>query len=384
MNLLYSEEHRLLADSAREFLAARSPVSAQRRLRDENSGLGFDPQLWREAVELGWSAIPFPEQFGGLAFGCKGLGPVFEVMGRNLVASPLLSSVVLSGSLLHLAGSSAQQDRWLKALISGELRLALALEEQPRHRPLNTSLKAEPDGDGFKLSGDKYFVVDGVDADAYIVAARTSGQAGQQQGISLFLVEAGAAGLESIALPLIDSRNCARLRLNDVKVDREALVGQIDAAWPSLAVALDRGRVCLAAELLGAAEQLFASTLDYLKTRVQFDVPIGSFQALQHRAAQLYVELQLARSAVMAGLDALDDLELSDAERGQLASLAKWKAGETAARVSNEAVQMHGGIGVTDELDVGLYLKRVRVAQACLGDSDYLCEHYAALNELCA
>lgn len=381
MNLLYSEEHRLLADSAREFLAARSPVSAQRRLRDEGSSLGFDPQLWQDAVALGWSAIPFPESLGGLEFGCMGLGPIFEEAGRNLSASPLLSSVVLSGTLLHLAGSPEQQARWLSPLIGGELRLALALDEQPRHRPLETSLEAVREGDGFRLSGNKYFVIDGQAADAYVVAARTAGQPGDEQGISLFLIEAGTPGLEVAALPLIDSRNCAQLRLDGVKVAASALLGEEGQAWPVLAAALDRGRVCLATELLGACEQLFAVTLDYLKTRVQFDVPIGSFQALQHRAAKLYVDLQLARSAVMAGLAALDDTSLNDAERGRLASLAKWKAGEAAAKVSNEAVQMHGGIGVTDELDVGLYLKRVRVAQACLGDGDFLCEQYAALSE---
>ncbi|MCY1388521.1 Acyl-CoA dehydrogenase [compost metagenome] len=379
MSLVYSEEHSLLADSAREFLAARSPVAAQRRLRDEASGTGFDPQLWQDAVGLGWSAIPFPEALGGLDFGCKGLGPIFEEVGKNLSASPLLSSVVLSGSLLHLAGSPAQQDQWLSPLISGERRLALALDEQPRHAPLHTALAATAEGAGYRLDGEKAFVIDGLGADAYLVVARTAGQAGQEQGISLFLVPATAEGLAVSALPLIDSRNYARLQLNGVKVPAEALVGPAASAWPALNAALDRARVCLAAELLGASEQLFATTLDYLRTRVQFDVTIGSFQALQHRAARLHVDLQLARSALMAALDALDDSNLEGAERGRLVSLAKWKCGETAARVSNEAVQMHGGIGVTDELDVGLYLKRIRVAQACLGDSDFHCERYAAL-----
>ncbi|UVE17469.1 acyl-CoA dehydrogenase [Pseudomonas sp. LS44] len=381
MSLVYSEEQSQLADSARDFLAARSPVAAQRRLRDEASELGYDPQLWQDAVGLGWSAIPFPEAFGGLDFGCMGLGPIFEEIGKNLSASPLLSNVVLSGSLLHLAGSPAQQDQWLTALIGGERRLALALEEQPRHAPLHTALIATADGAGFRLDGEKGFVIDGLGADAYLVAARTSGQAGDEQGISLFLVPATAPGLKVSALSLIDSRNCARLHFDGVQLGADALLGAAGAAWPALDTALDRGRVCLAAELLGASEQLFASTLDYLKTRVQFDAPIGSFQALQHRAARLHVDLVLARSTLMAALAALDDSSLSAAERGRLVSLAKWKTGETATRVSNEAVQMHGGIGVTDELDVGLYLKRIRVAQACLGDSDFHCERYAALDE---
>lgn len=381
MNLLYSEEQRLLADSAQDFLAARSPVSLQRRLRDEASHEGFDQQLWQDAVALGWSAIPFPESLGGLDFGCMSLGPVFEAMGRNLSSLPMLSSVVLSGSLIHLAGTPAQQDRWLSALISVERRMALALDEQPRHAPLQTALKAEADGEGFRLSGDKYFIIDGIAADSYVVAARTSGRPGEAEGISLFVLEADAPGLSVNPLPLIDSRNHARLCLDQVRVGPQNMLGQVGKSWPALAKTLDRGCACLAAELLGAAQMLFETTLDYLKTRVQFNAPIGSFQSLQHRAAKLYVDLELARSAVTAGLAALDDGSLSDAERGRLVSLAKWKAGEAAARVSNEAVQMHGGIGVTDELDVGLFLKRIRVAQACLGDSDYHCERYSALDE---
>lgn len=380
MNLCYGDEQRLLADSARDFLAARSPVSQQRRLRDDAVPHGFDSQLWQDAVALGWSAIPFPENLGGLDFGCMGLGPIFEALGRNLSASPLLSSVVLSGSLLHLAGTAAQQDRWLSALISGERRLALALDERPRHAPLHTALKAQADAEGYRLSGEKTFVIDGLGADGYVVAARTSGQAGDSAGISLFLLAADAPGLTVSALPLIDSRNHARLVLDQVQVGRGALLGEVGEGWAVLDAVLDRGRACLAAELLGAAETLFATTLDYLKTRVQFDTAIGSFQSLQHRSAQLHVELALARSAVMAGLAALDDTNLSPAERGRLVSLAKWKAGDAGVKVANEAVQMHGGIGVTDELDVGLFLKRIRVATASLGDCDYQGERYAALD----
>ena len=374
MNLVYSEDHRLLADSAREFLAARSPVSRQRELRDKGSATGFDLQLWQDAVALGWSAIPFPENLGGLDFGCMGLGPIFESIGSNLSASPLLSSVVLSGSLLHLQGNPQQQDYWLSAAISGERRLALALDERARHNPAQVALQAVPSADGYSLSGDKFCVIDGVGADAYLVVARVP-----EAGISLFLVPADAPGLSVKALPLIDSRNHAQLQLRQVQVGHDALLGEAGSATAALNIALDRARVCLAAEMLGMAEKLFAMTLDYLKTRVQFDVAIGSFQSLQHRSAQLYVQLQLARSAVMAGLAALDDTGLSDVERQRLASLAKWKAGLMALNVANEAVQMHGGIGVTDELDVGLFLKRIRVAQASLGDADFHCERYADL-----
>ena len=378
MSLRYSDEQRLLADSARDFLAARSPVGAQRRLRDDAVDLGFDAPLWRDAVELGWSAIPFPEDFGGLDFGCKGLGPIFESMGRNLSASPLLSSVVLGGSLLHLAGNSAQQTHWLQAVIGGEQRLALAVDERSRHDPSRIALEAKAEGQGYRLHGDKYWVVDGLGADAYVVAARTSGQPGDTQGISLFLVPAETQGLTVSALALIDSRNSARLQLDQVQLGSDALLGSLGEGWTALETALDRGRTCLAAELLGMAEQLFETTLDYLKTRVQFDTPIGTFQVLQHRAAQMYIDLALSRSALMAALATLDDASHDARARARLVSLAKWKAGDTAIKVANEAVQMHGGIGVTDELDVGLYLKRARVAQSCLGDRDFHCERYLA------
>lgn len=378
MSLRYSDEQRLLADSARDFLAARSPVSAQRRLRDDAVALGYDAQLWRDAVDLGWSAIPFPEEFGGLDFGCKGLGPIFESMGRNLSATPLLSSVVLGGSLLHLAGNSAQQTHWLQAVISGEQRLALAVDERSRHDPRHMALEAKAEGQGYRLHGEKLWVIDGLGADAYVVVARTSGQPGDSQGISLFLVPAGTPGLTVSGLSLIDSRNSARLQLNDVQLGGDALLGTLGEGWSALEIALDRGRTCLAAELLGMAEQLFETTLEYLKTRVQFDTPIGTFQVLQHRAAQMYIDLALSRSALMAALATLDDASHDARDRARLVSLVKWKAGDTAIKVANEAVQMHGGIGVTDELDVGLYLKRTRVAQSCLGDRDFHCERYLA------
>jgi alkylation response protein AidB-like acyl-CoA dehydrogenase len=346
-------------------------------LRDEAVALGFEPQLWRDAVELGWSAIAFPEEFGGLDFGCKGLGPIFESMGRNLSATPLLSSVVLGGSLVQLAGNAAQKAQWLPALIGGDQRLALAVDEHSRHDPSRIALEAKAEGQGYRLHGDKFWVVDGLGADAYALAARTSGQPGETQGISLFLVPADTPGLMVSALPQIDSRNHARLQLDQVQLGSDALLGNLGEGWAVLETALDRGRACLAAELLGMAEQLFETTLEYLKTRVQFDTQIGTFQVLQHRAAQMYIDLALSRSTLMAALATLDDSGLEPRARARLVSLAKWKAGDTAIKVANEAVQMHGGIGVTDELDVGLYLKRVRVAQSCLGDRDFHCERYS-------
>ncbi|PSL10837.1 hypothetical protein CLV44_12510 [Marinobacterium halophilum] len=365
MSLVYNEEQRMLLDTAQEFFAERSPVSALRALRDSGDELGFEPSVWREMTELGWTAIPFPERLGGLAFGYTGMGAVFESAGRQLSASPLLSSIVLCGSVLELGGSEAQQAQWLAEMISGSKRLALAVDEGARHNPERIELVAKRNDRGFELSGSKVMVVDGMGADGWIVAARTGAA---DDAISLFIVPAEAAGVSVSRQKLIDSRNTARLVFNQVEVAADALIGELDQGAEVLSLALDRGRACIAAELLGACESLFQTTLDYLRTRVQFDVPIGSFQALQHRAAWMHVDIELARSSLMAALEALD---ADDVQAGQLVSLAKWKVGQMADKVSNEAVQMHGGIGVTDELDVGLYFKRIRVLQALLGDADY-------------
>ncbi|MBR9828054.1 MAG: acyl-CoA dehydrogenase [Oceanospirillales bacterium] len=375
MSLIYNEEQRMLLDTAQEFFAERSPVSALRALRDRNDALGFEPALWQEMTELGWTAIAFPEALGGLEFGYKGMGTVFESAGRYLSASPLLSSVVLCGSVLEQGGSEAQQNEWLAEMIAGSKRLALAVDEGARHNPERIALAATRTEQGFELSGDKVMVVDGLGADGWIVAARTSAAA---DGVSLFIVPAGAEGVVVSRQNLIDSRNTARLSLNQVQVAPEQLIGELDQGNALLQTALDRGRACIAAELQGACEELFKTTLDYLRTRVQFDVPIGSFQALQHRAAWIHVDLELARSSLMAALDAIDR---GDEQAAQLVSLAKWKVGQMADKVSNEAVQMHGGIGVTDELDVGLYFKRIRVLQALLGDADYHLNRAAPLLE---
>lgn len=375
MNLIYNEEQRMLLDTAQEFFAERSPVSALRALRDRNDELGFEPALWQEMTELGWTAIPFPESLGGLEFGYTGMGTVFESAGRHLSASPLLSSVVLCGSILEQGGSATQQESWLAELVAGNKRLALAVDEGSRHNPHNLALSAVRTDTGFQLDGEKVMVVDGLQADGWIVAARTGDAA---DAISLFIVPADTPGVEQKRQNLIDSRNAARLTFTHVQVAPEQLIAELDKGAPILESALDRGRACIAAELQGACEELFKTTLEYLRTRVQFDVPIGSFQALQHRAAWMHVDIELARSSLMAALDAIDS---GDAQAAQLVSLAKWKVGQMADKVSSEAVQMHGGIGVTDELDVGLYFKRIRVLQALLGDADYHLNRAAPLLE---
>lgn len=370
MSLVYNEDQLQLQDSARDFLSARSPASVQRAIRDQHVAAGYSAEVWQGMLELGWGAVAVSEEDGGLNFGFAGFAPLFEEIGRHLSAAPLLGSVVLCGGLIEQLGSSEQRQQWLPRLINGERRLALALDETPRHAPENICLSARPDGDGWLLDGYKAWVADAREADGWLVVARET-----DGGCGVFLVEAGTPGVQLDARQMIDARNMAAMRLNNVSLPRDSRLGGADAA-AALDLVLDRGRSCLAAELLGLAETAFAMTIEYLKTRVQFGAPIGSFQALQHRAARLYAELQLARSSVLGAFEQLDRSTADSPERRRLVSLAKWKAGQVAQKVSNEAIQMHGGIGVTDEYDLGLFLKRMRVAQSQLGNADYLCQRY--------
>lgn len=374
MSLVYNEEQQQLDDSAREFLAARSAVAAQRNIRDAEIPAGFDAAVWEEMLELGWGGIALPEAYGGLDFGFQGFAPVFEHIGRQLCASPLLSSVVLCGSLIEALASEQQKQALLPALVSGEMRLAAALHRQDRFRPDEVTATAVVDAGELLINAHDLWVPDGLHADGWLLVCRINPASDNSIGVVHVPASAVTAAIET--LHMIDARNHISLTLQDVRLPQSALLGSGDATQ-ALETALDRALACLSAELLGASQALFEMTLEYLKTRVQFKQPIGSFQALQHRASWLYVDLELAKSAVMAAFEILDDPRADDVTRQQLVSLAKWKAGETARKVAAEAVQMHGGIGVTDELDVGLYLKRVRVAEATLGGSDFHCERYA-------
>jgi len=380
MSFLLNEEQRQLSDSAHEFLNAQSPIGLQRRLRDVRAPLGFEPALWRQVVDLGWPAAVFPEEDGGLAVGYAGLGAVFEAMGRTLAALPLLSSVVLCGELLRAAGDADQRQRWLPGLIDGSERLALALDEQGRHDPARLKTRARRTTGGWVLDGEKWFVIDGIGAPWLVVAARLTDAQGAKEGagegLGLFMVDSAQPGVSVLPTRLADSRNHARVLLSGVEVAEAMRLGACGDAARALDGALDRARACLAAEGLGLVREAFERTLAYLKERVQFDVPIGSFQALQHRMARLYTELALLQSCVAAALAAID---AGDPALPLLASLAKARAADLCEKVTNEAVQLHGGIGVTDEFDLGLIVKRARVLQQCLGDGMFHRDRYARL-----
>ena len=376
--MILSDEQTMLKDTAKEFCANNAPIGQLRKLRDEDSADGFDRDTWNKMAELGWAGIPFPEEHGGLAFGYKGLGVVTEETGRTLAASPLYATVWLGGTLVNLGGSDAQKAALLPKIAAGETLLALALEESHRHDPYGIATRAERRGEGYALSGAKKFVLDGHVADQLVVVARTEGEPGDRSGISLFIVPRNAAGVSVTRTKMVDSRNAANVDLDNVAVGEDALLGGEGEGADVLDPALDIARIGLCAEMLGAAEECFERTVQYLKDREQFGVPIGSFQALKHRAANMFCELELSKSCVLEALTALD--EGRDAgEVAKLASLAKAKVGETFHTVSREGIQMHGGIGMTDEFDIGFFIKRAAVTEQTFGDVHYHRDRYGEL-----
>ena len=378
MPMILNDEQNMLKDTAKSFCAENAPIAQLRKLRDEESADGFDRQTWAKMAELGWAGIPFPEEHGGLAFGYKGLGVVTEETGRTLAASPLYATVWVGGTILNLGGSAAQKSAVLSKVAAGELLLALALEESHRHSPYGIATTAEKTGDGYSLRGSKRFVLDGHVADRLIVVARTGGAAGERDGLSLFLVDRQAAGVQVTRTKMVDSRNAANIELDGVRVAADALVGVEGQGAEVLDPALDIARVGIAAEMVGSAQECFDRTIAYLKEREQFGVPIGSFQALKHRAANMFCELELSKSCVLEALTALDEAR-DAAEVAKLASLAKAKVGETFHTVSREGIQMHGGIGMTDEFDIGFFLKRAAVTEQTFGDVNFHRNRYGEL-----
>jgi alkylation response protein AidB-like acyl-CoA dehydrogenase len=371
-----TEEQTMLRDAAKGWTQDSAPVGALRKLRDGGSKQSFDAAAWSEMGAMGWAGVIVPEEHDGSAFGYLGLGLILEETGRNLVASPLLSTAMIAASALTLGGSSAQKSAWLGRIATGEAVATLAIDEASHHAPLNTALSATTSGDGFVLNGTKTFVLDGEAADLLIVAARTGGAPGDSDGLTLFLVDATAAGVDRSHLALIDSRGAARVAFDGVQVGADAVLGEVGQGWAILEPVLDRAYAGLAAEMLGTATAAFEITLDYIKTRTQFGQVIGTFQALQHRAAKLFTDLETTRSCVEAALEAAD----AGGDTRLLASLAKAKASEVLHLASNEMVQMHGGIGMTDVHDAGLYMKRARVAEALFGSASFHRDRYAQLS----
>ena len=295
MRLNLSEDERIVEQAAAAFFAERCPVSALRALRDADDPHGFDRDVWRDIADMGWPAVLVPEALDGAGMGYGSAGVIMEQAGRTLAAAPLLSTGLLAIPMLVRAGNTALQEKLLPGLIAGERIATLAIDEGPHHEPGQTATVAVQGDNGFRLDGAKQFVVDGHAADLILVVARIDGA-----GSGVFVLESGATGVRVARRRMVDSRNMASLTLDDVAVDADALLCAGTAADEALEYVLDGARAGLAAEMLGGAQEAFDRTLAYLKLREQFDVPIGSFQALKHRAALMFCELELTRSAVRA------------------------------------------------------------------------------------
>ena len=374
MPLILNEEQALVRDSARAFLADHGPVAQLRKLRDSRDADGFSRALWKKFAEMGFCGLLVPEELGGSGLGYVEAGVIMQEIGRNLTPSPFLSTAVVGATALTRDGNKARGKELLPRLAAGDLLLALAVDEHAKHAPSATALKAERSGNGFALTGDKCFVVDGHVADFLIVAARSAGAPGETDGLTLFLVDAKAKGIATERTVMVDAHNAARIKFDRVAVDADAVIGEVDRGWPLLEGVLNVGRAAVAAELTGVGEGAFGRTLTYLKDRKQFGQPIGAFQALQHRAAHLFTELEITQAAVLKALQVLD----GDFDRAaMIVSVAKARAGQSATLAVQEAVQMHGGMGMTDEFDIGFFMKRARVGQELFGDSGFHADRIA-------
>ncbi|NNC71334.1 MAG: acyl-CoA/acyl-ACP dehydrogenase [Sphingomonadaceae bacterium] len=367
MPLYHDDDQTMLKDSVSEFMKNEAPVSHLREFRDKDCKDGFSHGLWKQFAEMGFTGMLASEEDGGLGMGNVEAGIVLEEVGRNLTPSPFLTTSVAGVTALNEAGK-AMRDQWLPGIIAGETVLGLAIDESVKFRPTQIAMKAERSGNGFKLNGRKQFVVQGGSADMLIVAARTGGSAGETDGLTLFAVEKDAAGLSADAARLVDSAMAAHVEFDNVEVTADAVIGEVDQGWSVMTKMLHAGQTGAAAEMVGVGAGAMDMTIGYLKERKQFGQVIGSFQALQHRTAHLYSEMEIARSAVLKAQQLLDE---GDKGAPLMVSVAKAKAGRATNLAVREGVQMHGGIGMTDEYDIGFYMKRDRALSEFFGDANY-------------
>ncbi|WFL76268.1 acyl-CoA/acyl-ACP dehydrogenase [Altererythrobacter arenosus] len=377
MPLYHDEDQAMLADSASQFMAEEGAIAKQlRHWRDRECKDGFGHALWKQFAEMGFTGIMVDEADGGMGMGNVEAGIVLEQIGRNLTPSPFLTSSVLAATALK-HGSDDLKGRYLPGLLAGDSVFAVAIDEGAKHRPERVACKAERSGNGFKLSGRKDFVIQGASADMLVVAARTSGGDSDADGITLFAVPKDAAGMSHDAVRLVDSSMATHTSFDGVELDGDAVIGEVDGGREILNQVLMAGRVGAAAEGVGVAGGAMDMTIDYLKQRKQFGQLIGEFQALQHRAAHLYSEVEIARAATIKAAQMLD---AGSDQADLMASVAKAKVAKAAGLAVREGVQMHGGIGMTDEYDIGLYMKRDRALQEFMGDAYYHANRVAELS----
>jgi alkylation response protein AidB-like acyl-CoA dehydrogenase len=375
MNFDLTEDQKMIVDTVRNFVKKELPLERMRKMRNDERG--YSPEVWQHMGELGWLGIAFPEEVGGFGGSFVDASLIVQQFGTTLVSEPYLASAVLAGKALLLAGSSEQHEKWLTPMIVGETTLALAYAERDsRFDVASVATRAEKSGDGFRLKGEKCWVLNGHAADQIVVSARTSGDVRSPEGASLFLVDKDDAGLERQALKTMDGKRAAKLSL-DVQLGADRLLGELGAGHAVLDRVMDYGAAALCAEGSGMLAAVLAMTLEYLKTREQFGVKIGTFQALQHRAVDMFVETELAKSTgIMAAIKVDYD---DDDQRRRAVSAAKAQLAISGKLVTQQAIQLHGGIGVTDEHDVGLFFKRMHVANTLCGDEEFHVARFAAL-----
>lgn len=372
-----TEEQSMLKDQAKSWASEQAPVSKFREMRNSGVATRFEPTTWEAMVEMGWTGIIIPEEYGGSDLGYLTFGVVLEELGRQLTASPLFASALVGASAVVLGGSDAQKQAILPKIVDGSEILTLAVDETPRHAPKQISLTATAGDGGYTLNGSKTFVMEAMSATTIVVIARTSGQAGDREGVSVFLVAADSDGITRTPMHTVDSRGYGQIEFNNVSVAADSVLGTVDQGYALASAVIDRARAGIAAEMMGTGAQAFDMTLEYLKTREQFGRVIGSFQALGHRAAELFKNMELSRSCMEAALQAID---AGDDNIGLMCSLSKAKMGEWLFEMSNQLIQIHGGIGMTDEYDAGFYLKRARPLEALFGNQAYHRDRYARLS----
>ena len=377
MELVLTDEQKMLDQSARDFIKKASPVTRMREIRDDPESIGYDKKVFQQMAKLDWTALLLPEDQGGMGMGMADMVVVMEAIGAGLAPEPFIPSIIMAGQALTLSGNDALIDEWLDPVIDVKKVLALAYQEkQGRFDITRVTTTAEKTDGAYTLNGEKSQVQGGWGADAIIVSARTSGQSSDLYGITLFLVPSDTPGVTFTRQHRVDSRNCAIVQLENAKIPESSILGEVDKGGEILSSVIDMATIALCGEMLGGTNATFERTVDYLKNREQFDVAIGSFQALQHRAAKMFMEIELARSAVMAAARAFDE---KDDNAPALISVAKARCSDAYILITNEGVQMHGGIGMTDEEDVGLYMKHARVTEMTFGDAAYHRDRFASI-----
>tara|TARA_Y100000741_G_scaffold199705_1_gene151918 strand:- start:59 stop:1180 length:1122 start_codon:yes stop_codon:yes gene_type:complete len=372
MALIISEEQKMLKESAAELLKIKSPVNNLRNLRDQNY-IPYDKSLWNEMVEMGWTALIIPEKFNGLNFGYVGLGQILEETGKTLCKSPLISSCLLSSSVINLCDNEFLKAREFPLIMNGKKTITLAIEENSYHKPYDFKTRAKLEGENYIINGLKTFVIDGSTSDEIILVSKVT-----KNEIGFFIIKRKQKGIEIKNNILLDSGTYSDIKFNDVIVPMENRVNIKINGEELLKDILAIAYSGLASEMLGVIMESFDITVNYLKERQQFGVPIGSYQALQHRAAKIFSEIQLCKSIVIKSLQSIDQ---GNKERFKYSHLAKAKLGKTIKLVTNEAIQMHGGIGVTDDADIGFYMKRARVLQQLFGDYNFHLDKLANINK---